>query len=191
VTQALRERNKARRRAAIQQAGMRLFAERGYDGATIADVAEVAEVAPRTVSMYFPTKLDLALSVSTETANRLADTIRADTRASFLDAVDRWLGEESRRDDPELLALAAAMFAANPSLLAASNSRLAEVMQVGEAALRRQLGLPADDPILHVVEAAVGAAIGEYLARLAHGGPVAARQQQLMRVLRAMVAAAG
>jgi len=29
-----------------------LFAERGYDSTTIADIAEAAEVAPRTVAMY-------------------------------------------------------------------------------------------------------------------------------------------
>ena len=58
----LRERSKARRRAAIIRAAYELFAERGYDATTVADIAEAAEVAPRTVAMYFPAKQDIALS---------------------------------------------------------------------------------------------------------------------------------
>ena len=52
----LRERSKARRRALIIQTAMRLFAERGYTHTTVADIAEAAELAPRTVAGYFPTK---------------------------------------------------------------------------------------------------------------------------------------
>src|SRR5579875_3747437 len=55
----LRERSKARRREAIIRAAYELFAERGYHATT---VAEAAEVAPRTVAMYFPAKQDIALS---------------------------------------------------------------------------------------------------------------------------------
>jgi hypothetical protein len=58
----LRERSKARRQAAIIRAAYELFAERGYDATTVADIAEAAEVAPRTVAMYFPAKQDIALS---------------------------------------------------------------------------------------------------------------------------------
>src|SRR5215472_11475032 len=67
----LRERSKARRRAQIQRTAMRLLAERGYDSATVADIADAAEVAPRTVTGYFQSKADLALSYADETATRL------------------------------------------------------------------------------------------------------------------------
>jgi AcrR family transcriptional regulator len=38
-----------------------LFVERGYAGTTLADVAEHADIAPRTLYLYFPTKAELLL----------------------------------------------------------------------------------------------------------------------------------
>jgi AcrR family transcriptional regulator len=58
----LRERKKARTKAAIQRHAVRLFREQGYDATTVEQIAEAAEVAPSTVFRYFPTKEDLVLT---------------------------------------------------------------------------------------------------------------------------------
>src|SRR5262249_43645421 len=57
----LRERKKAKTRAAIQQQALRLFREQGYEATTVEQIAEAAEVSPSTYFRYFPTKEDVVL----------------------------------------------------------------------------------------------------------------------------------
>ena len=71
----LRERKKAKTRAAIQQHALRLFAEQGYDATTVEQIADAAEVSPSTFFRYFPTKEDVVLH--DELDPRLIESLRA------------------------------------------------------------------------------------------------------------------
>ncbi|MGO9658515.1 MAG: helix-turn-helix domain-containing protein, partial [Acidimicrobiales bacterium] len=50
-------------RQAVLDGARRLFAERGYDGASVRDIAVAAGVDPALVHHYFGTKQELFLSV--------------------------------------------------------------------------------------------------------------------------------
>ena len=54
----LRERKKAKTRAAIQEHALRLFRDQGYAETTVQEIADAAEVSPATFFRYFPTKED-------------------------------------------------------------------------------------------------------------------------------------
>jgi AcrR family transcriptional regulator len=57
----LRERKKAKTRAAIREHALRLFREQGYAETTVDQIADAAEVSPSTFFRYFPTKEDVVL----------------------------------------------------------------------------------------------------------------------------------
>ena len=54
-----REERKTARREAILAAAQGVFARKGFDGATIADIARAASVASGTVYLYYESKIDL------------------------------------------------------------------------------------------------------------------------------------
>jgi AcrR family transcriptional regulator len=57
----LRERKKARTRAAIQEQALHLFAAQGYAATTVRQIADAAEVSESTFFRYFPTKEDVVM----------------------------------------------------------------------------------------------------------------------------------
>ena len=186
----LRERSKAKRRALIQRTAMRLFAERGFERTTLADIAEEAEVAVRTVTGYFPSKLDLATSFAEAIAARLTAALSAVPDAGLVEALDGWLTEEEQVFDPDLMELTDAMWAANPDLRALANARFAEAGKVGEAALQAQVGLPADHPVMVLCQAAVQAVIAAHFIAFTTHKPTPERHDAAITYLRAVIDAA-
>jgi AcrR family transcriptional regulator len=155
----LRERSKARRRSAIIRAAYELFAERGYDATTVADIAEAAEVAPRTVAMYFPAKQDIALSRFTDGVASLSTALRDRQPGETLhDVFGRWLlTSQTEPSDRELYRLARRMFAANPDLGALRTARMAAAIREGAAMIAAETGGPADAIGARIAAAAAAA----------------------------------
>jgi AcrR family transcriptional regulator len=59
ATLGLRERKKQQTRDTIARVALELFAERGYEETTLADIAEAADVSPRTIFAYYEGKEDI------------------------------------------------------------------------------------------------------------------------------------
>jgi len=165
TTDGLRERSKARRREAILRAAYELFADRGFEATTIADIATAAEVSPRTVTLYFPSKLELALSEFDCFAERLRTAVhRRKAGLTILDAVEHWLRQEiAQRSDLDDLADRALDL--NPQLRAAAGARLAEVIQEGARILAEERGSAPDDFGPRMAAAAAAAVVGEVCHR--------------------------
>jgi AcrR family transcriptional regulator len=71
-----RTRKKARTRAEIRRSAQTLFAGRGFESVTIADIADTADVAVQTVFNHFPTKEELFFDGYTGWVDGLADAVR-------------------------------------------------------------------------------------------------------------------
>jgi AcrR family transcriptional regulator len=74
--ESLRSRKKIRTRQQIADAAVRLFAARGYDAVTVADVARLAEVSEQTVYNFFSSKEQLVLDEDAAFEARLVALVR-------------------------------------------------------------------------------------------------------------------
>src|SRR5918998_4040472 len=92
MADGLRERKKQRTREQIVEAAMGLFAERGYQATTIAEIATAADVAPRTFFAYFPSKEAVVFHSVDRDLDRLASALqdRLPGETAF-DALRRWI----------------------------------------------------------------------------------------------------
>ncbi|MEZ7125224.1 TetR/AcrR family transcriptional regulator [Nonomuraea sp. AD125B] len=70
-----RERKKAATRAAILDAATALFLERGFDGVSVREIADKADVSPKTVFTHFPQKEALVFSDEDERHERLVAAV--------------------------------------------------------------------------------------------------------------------
>ena len=73
----LRERKKQQTRELLAETAQRLFAERGFDEVTVAEVARAASVSEGTVFNYFPTKEELFYSGMEAFEARLVEAVRS------------------------------------------------------------------------------------------------------------------
>jgi AcrR family transcriptional regulator len=103
MAEGLRERKKQRTREQIINAAMGLFAERGYHATTIADIAEAADVAPRTFFSYFPSKEAVVFHNVDRDLDGLASALRDrlpgetvfEALRRWIDAMfDEWMADE-------------------------------------------------------------------------------------------------
>jgi AcrR family transcriptional regulator len=121
----LRERKKRQTRQLLADTARRLFAERGFENVSVAEIARVADVSEATVFNYFPTKEDLVYSGLEVFEDALLAAVRdRPAGETAIDAFGRFILEPrglfaapDERTARELLAVGR-MIAASPALLA-------------------------------------------------------------------------
>jgi AcrR family transcriptional regulator len=155
----LRERKKARTRAAIQHEALRLFREQGYAATTVEQIADAAEVAVSTLFRYFPAKEDLVLT--DEYDPLIIEAFRRQPpgvgpvgalRGALRDVIGG-LGAAEAADMRERANLAVDI----PELRAAMIDQLAQTMRQLTGLIAERAGLGADDFAVHTL---AGAMIG-------------------------------
>ena len=77
-----RSSQRGERRAAILEAAIETFAQRGFHHARVSDVARQAGVADGTIYLYFKSKDDLLISLFEEKMEEIVETFRVEVNAS-------------------------------------------------------------------------------------------------------------
>ena len=80
----------AQRREVIEQAATEVFAERGYQGAGMDEIARRSGVTPPVLYDHFDSKLDLFRRLLERTRDELLDMWRAQLGGTIPEAVDAW-----------------------------------------------------------------------------------------------------
>jgi AcrR family transcriptional regulator len=97
-----RERKKAQTRKAIADTALRLFLERGFDGVSIKEIADIADVAVTTVFKHFPSKEALIFDEDANIEAALVSAVRDRPKgASVLDALRDHLLAQSHDENEE------------------------------------------------------------------------------------------
>jgi AcrR family transcriptional regulator len=148
-----RERKKLQTRQLLADTARRLFAERGFESVSVAEVARAADVAEATVFNYFPTKEDLVFSGLERFEDELLGAIR--DRASgetILQAFSRFvlqprgfLGARDAEAAERLLEISR-MIARSPALLAREQQVLARYTASLADLIAGETGAGEDDP---------------------------------------------
>ena len=146
----LRERKKQQTRQQIFEAARKLFAERGFDAVTVADIARLADVSEVTVFNYFPNKEDLFFGGMTFFEEQLLEAVRTRPRGeSALKALRRRLLDSvdglRTRERIEAVLKAAGAMSSSPALLTREREIVDRYTRRLAALLGEETGADPDD----------------------------------------------
>lgn len=148
VAEGLRERKKQKTRATIARVALELFARNGFQQTTIAQIAEAADVSPRTVSTYFPAKEEIVFDLNGDVKERLAQSIRGrSSEENTMDALRAWILAERKfwEDNEAEMICQRKVIENDDTLIAFERAQIGEFEQLLAEGLAVDLGLEPDD----------------------------------------------
>jgi AcrR family transcriptional regulator len=157
-----RERKKQRTREQIVEAAFKLFAERGFQATTVAEIAAAADIAPRTFFAYFPSKEAVVFHDFDGLFASLKETIEGRPEAeTAIDALRRWLDDSLplHHDEGEEAEVRKRMCIDEPSLSAHQQHLLSKLEDILRDGVARDLGDSPDRLRPKLVAAAAVAAL--------------------------------
>lgn len=180
----LREQKKQQTRAALVDAAARLFAEKGYDRTTVADIAAAADVSTRTFFSYFRAKEEVLFAGTDQRLAAIAEALDKVPAGSPLEAAHRVLEHVLAASDdmpgPDRLAL----MLTKPELQAQGLQRLIAAQRLIAEWLRRAYPGRLDDTLSRAMAGAmVGALVGTVLGGIERGDSPRRLRAQLGRAL--------
>ncbi len=153
-----RERKKQQTRETIARAALELFVERGYEATTLAEIADAAGVATRTIFAYFPSKEDMLFSdfealreaLARELADRPAGKDALGTLRDFI--------LSTALDKSEFDHKLGQVIESDHTLYSHKRARLSQLQDLLAAAIAEDLGCGPDDLRPQVAAASLTAA---------------------------------
>jgi AcrR family transcriptional regulator len=180
----LRERKKLQTRETIARSALELFAERGYDQTTLAEIAEAADVSPRTIFGYFESKEDILFceepafldELRRTLSERPAGTTTVDALREFLSSLQPPGAEATLRKK---------ILARDPGLYSKMRARQAQLEPLLAESVARDLGAGPDDVRPLMIAASMTAAFTAVRDRFfeAESGGEPISHAQAMRIL--------
>ncbi len=172
VGPGLRERKKRQTRQLLERTARRLFAERGFEQVSVAEIARTADVSEATVFNYFPTKEDLVYGRMQTFEDALLRAIRERPAGEpVLAAFGRFVLEPrgllaaADAGAAEELGSVSRLIASSPALLAREAQILAQYTDALAGVIAEETGAGRGDPRPWVT---ANALIGVHRALLAY-----------------------
>jgi AcrR family transcriptional regulator len=187
VRPGLRDRKKQKTRETIIEVALELFVARGFEETTIAEIADAAEVSPRTIFAYFPSKEDILFCDTPDIQERLAQVLRDRPEgATALDALRDFIAgslSTASNEEHNVALRRRIVVAGNEPLRRSQRARLAPFEQLMAETIAEDLHAGPDDIRPRMIAAALATAISAIGDHDPDTSPELVSPQQVMAVI--------
>ena len=178
----LRERKKQQTRDRIARVALELFAEKGYEHTTLAEIAEAADVSTRTIFAYFESKEHIVFCEKPPLSEQLEQVLEQRPEGvTTIDALRDFITKLSPPD--ETVRLRKKLIANDEGLRLAERARFAQVEEAFAKSIARDLDAEPGDIRPPIVAASMTAAFTSARDRLEATTGEPATPEQAMAIL--------